>query len=300
MFGTVQTKHPDDWLNLRINCWNGPDALASGPRGPWGHQQTPASVPSGTSPPVCLPWKLKWVCNGRVSIKMVNNCLSKIQQKSTKKDITWYLSEIHVLGSHWVTAILRHCGCMSKYSPLIDFLSQPKLWATLAQPRGQHFFFYRQQLKSTAVSFPPSFCPSLVLFFMAPVICFLSLQECAKQELEASESSQRFSWYSPAMGRPGEKAPYQSLQGEQRGGGRRMLRVAASRKKKTHMAASQPASGGSSSTQAAINWQGGTEPRKLESPPANLSKMVPRRKLRAAEGKESHQPPCDYGAPNCI
>lgn len=148
---------------------------------------------------------------------------------------------------------MRHCGCMSKYSPLTDFLSQPKLWATVAQPRGQHFFFYRQQLKSTAVSFPPSFFPSLVLFFTVPVVCFLSLEECAKQELEASESSQRYFCCSPAMGRPGEKAPYQSWQGEQRDGGRRMLRVAASRKKKTHMAASQPASGGSSSTQAAIN-----------------------------------------------
>lgn len=88
---------------------------------------------------------------------------------------------------------------------------------------------------------------------MVPVLSFLSLQECAKQELEASESSQEFFWYSSAMGSPGEKAPYQSWQGERRGGGRRMLRVAASRKKKTHMAASQPASGGSSSTQAAIN-----------------------------------------------
>ena len=163
-----------------------------------------------------------------------------------------------------------------------------------AEGRG---FFYRQQLKSTTLTFPLSFCPSLDLFFAVPVLSFLSLQQCAKQELEASESSQGFFWYSPAMGSPGEKAPYQSWQGKQRDGGRRMLRVAASRKKKTHMAASQPASRGSSSTQAAINWQGGTEPRKLVSPPANLSKTVPRRKLRAAESKESHQPPCDYGLP---
>ena len=184
--------------------------------------------------------------------------------------------------------------------PLQTFSLNPSSGLPLPNPGGSFFFFYRQQLKSTAVSFPPSFFPSLVLFFTVPVICFLSLEECAKQELEASESSQRYFCCSPAMGRPGEKAPYQSWQGEQRDGGRRMLRVAASRKKKTHMAASQPASGGSSSTQAAINWQGGTEPRKLESPPANLSKMVPCRKLRAAERKESHQPPCDYGAPNCI
>lgn len=87
---------------------------------------------------------------------------------------------------------------------------------------------------------------------MVPVLSFLSLQECAKQELEASESSHGFFWYSSAMGSPGGKAPYQSWQGKQRDGGK-MLRVAASRKKKTHMAASQPASRGSSSTQAAIN-----------------------------------------------
>ncbi|KAI4531139.1 hypothetical protein MG293_018997 [Ovis ammon polii] len=43
--------------------------------------------------------------------------------------------------------------------------------------------------------------------------------ECAKQELEASESSHGFFWYSSAMGSPGGKAPYQSWQGKQRDGG---------------------------------------------------------------------------------
>ena len=76
---------------------------------------------------------------------------------------------------------------------------------------GGRGLFYRQQLKSTTLTFPPSFCPSLDLFFIVPVLSFLSLQQCAKQELQASESSQGFFWYSPAMGSPGEKAPYHQI-----------------------------------------------------------------------------------------
>lgn len=73
----------------------------------------------------------------------------------------WYLSEIHVLGSHWVTAILRHCGYMSKYSPPIDSLFQTKLWVTLAQPRGQRVF-QQATVKIYNTLFPHHFVPSLI------------------------------------------------------------------------------------------------------------------------------------------
>ena len=49
---------------------------------------------------------------------------------------------------------MRHCGCISKYSPPRDFLFQPKFWATLSQPGVQSLLPGQQsKLKSRTVSF---------------------------------------------------------------------------------------------------------------------------------------------------
>lgn len=72
-------------------------------------------------------------------LKMSMTALEKSNVKS-KTDRMWYLSKVHVLGSHWVTSILRHCGCISKYSPSWDFLFQPKFWAHFFRSRVQWFF----------------------------------------------------------------------------------------------------------------------------------------------------------------
>lgn len=180
---------------------------------------------------------------------------------------------------------------MSKYSPPIDSLFQPKLWVTLAQPRGPEVF-QQATVKTYNILFPHHFVPSLDLFFMVPVLSFLSLQECAKQELEASAGS------TSGTAQPwvalGERL-HQSWQGKQRDGGR--CWGCCLQKEKTHMAASQPANRGSAARRQLLTDRVGQSHRLRVLP---LQQTCLKWCLAETEGsrkEESHQPPCDYGLP---
>lgn len=75
-------------------------------------------------------------------LKMSTTTLEKSSEKY-KKDVMWYLSKIHGLGSHWVTSILRPCGYISKYSPPRRLsLSTQVLGLPLSQKRVQLCFCF--------------------------------------------------------------------------------------------------------------------------------------------------------------
>lgn len=104
---------------------------------------------------------------------------------------------------------------------------------------------------------------------------------CAKWEKEHKDRARDFSGTARATGSPGKKAPSPGVAGP---AGRMVCagRGAALLEEESPSGCRPAWVRRAPGAQADINWQGGTPPQSLESPPARLSKTVPRRKLRAA------------------
>lgn len=178
-------------------------------------------------------------------------------------------------------------ACLNSLAPE-TFSFNPSSGLPLPNPGGSGFFqaTVKAGISSFNLSFPTSFC-----LFLAPFFTVSLSLSCAPEVCKAGkgeyETSQGFFRNSPARSR---KAQGRSRRGEQGTGGHRKDKDAEGALPPGDPRGCTPASvGGSSSPPEGISWQRGSKPQGPEPPPANVSQVVPRRKLGAAGRETSPQ-----------
>jgi hypothetical protein len=131
---------------------------------PWGYQEK-ANVPSGPSPPMCLPWKLQWVCN-TVRFKLKTSVTTAEKPRKSRRRIghkgifIWH----PCFGKSLSHSYLETCGWISKHFPLRLSLSiQPLSYLSFAHGG---IFVGNSQKWNLELSFPPLFCSVLCLFLL--------------------------------------------------------------------------------------------------------------------------------------